>query len=292
MLSNGDVDNTRPGLLVLPVRLHRWTTPAAAAVLRTSPTTRRSPSPDLADGPAEDLRRRQDGDGQDQARASSSARRSTARSPRRTSSTRSSAASCRRSANGYASAYFGDIIGRPRRTSRRQGQGDHGHQTPDEQTIVHQARPAARAAIVIGALALPASAPVPKEYAAKYDAARSRRSTAAPGRDRPVHDPERRRAARSPATSPGKSHHARAQPELGQVDRLPPGLPRQDRRSRRATTRPSRNRKILQRPEHGATGDFAAAAGDPQATSTGAKKSQLISRRRPGASATSRSTRR
>ena len=51
------------------------------------------------------------------------------------------------------------------------GKAEHisGIQTPDDQTIVFKLdRP--RGAIVAGVLALPASAPVPEEYAKKFDA--------------------------------------------------------------------------------------------------------------------------
>ena len=69
--------------------------------------------------------------------------------------------------NPYFGAYMGDIEG----LKPFQG-GDakeiSGIETPDDQTIVFKlARP--RGAIVAGALALPGSAPVPKEYAQKFD---------------------------------------------------------------------------------------------------------------------------
>ncbi len=67
-------------------------------------------------------------------------------------------------ASGYAGAYFGDIVGAKGATG-----GDiSGIQTPDDRTIVFKLTKA-KAAIVIGALSLPLSAPVPKSYAAKYD---------------------------------------------------------------------------------------------------------------------------
>ncbi|MCW3065514.1 MAG: hypothetical protein JWN32_2686 [Solirubrobacterales bacterium] len=71
-------------------------------------------------------------------------------------------------ANGYAIAYFGDVIGAPSKTLSKY-KPISGIQTPDKSTIVFKlSRP--RGAIVAGALSLPLSAPVPKEYAAKYDA--------------------------------------------------------------------------------------------------------------------------
>ena len=83
----------------------------SARCTRGSRTTT-TPTPDLADGAAEGLQRRQDGDDQDQGRTSSTARRSrTGPSRRPTSSTRSSAASCRRSATATRTSYYGDIEG-------------------------------------------------------------------------------------------------------------------------------------------------------------------------------------
>jgi peptide/nickel transport system substrate-binding protein len=68
-------------------------------------------------------------------------------------------------ASGYAKAYFGDIVG----AKNADGGDISGIETPDDHTIVFKLTKA-KAAIVIGALSLPLSAPVPKSYAAKYDA--------------------------------------------------------------------------------------------------------------------------
>jgi peptide/nickel transport system substrate-binding protein len=68
----------------------------------------------------------------------------------------------------YVGAYMGDLEGLK---AFQDGKADEisGIETPDDQTIVFNlARP--RGAILAGALALPASAPVPKEYAQKLDA--------------------------------------------------------------------------------------------------------------------------
>jgi len=71
-------------------------------------------------------------------------------------------------ANGYATAYWGDITG-SKEYAAGKAKSISGIETPDPQTIViHLDRPTA--AIVIGAMALPGSAPVPEDYAAKYDA--------------------------------------------------------------------------------------------------------------------------
>jgi peptide/nickel transport system substrate-binding protein len=69
--------------------------------------------------------------------------------------------------NGYAGAYFGSLEGAPA------SPGDYkpipGLQTPDKYTIVFKlTRPLG--GLLAGALAMPLTAPVPKEYAQKYDA--------------------------------------------------------------------------------------------------------------------------
>jgi peptide/nickel transport system substrate-binding protein len=70
--------------------------------------------------------------------------------------------------NGYAGAYWGDIVGVDAYKAGKAKEIS-GITTPDDQTLVIKlGRPTA--SIVIGAMALPGSAPVPKEYAAKYDA--------------------------------------------------------------------------------------------------------------------------
>jgi peptide/nickel transport system substrate-binding protein len=74
-------------------------------------------------------------------------------------------------ANGYAKPYWGDIIGSEDMASGKAKEVS-GITTPDDQTLVIKLkRPTA--AIVIGAMALPGTAPVPKEYAAKYDAGKT-----------------------------------------------------------------------------------------------------------------------
>src|SRR3954466_2718053 len=69
--------------------------------------------------------------------------------------------------NGYAGAYWGDILGVDEYKAGKAKEIS-GITTPDDQTLVIKLkRPTA--SIVIGAMALPGSAPVPKEYAQKYD---------------------------------------------------------------------------------------------------------------------------
>jgi peptide/nickel transport system substrate-binding protein len=69
-------------------------------------------------------------------------------------------------ANGYARVYFSDVIG------VTEEPGDYkevpGIETPDDQTIVFKLEQATGPALA-GALAMPISVPVPKEFAQKYD---------------------------------------------------------------------------------------------------------------------------
>ena len=76
-------------------------------------------------------------------------------------------------ANGYSSLYWADVIGR-----EAYAKGDAkevtGIEAPDKSTVVMKLS-RGTGAVAAQALALPASAPVPKEYAAKYD--QGKRST-------------------------------------------------------------------------------------------------------------------
>jgi peptide/nickel transport system substrate-binding protein len=76
-------------------------------------------------------------------------------------------------ANGYATAYWGDLIGQKDYAA---GKADEikGLETPDNSTLIMRlSRPTGT--VAAQALSLPGSAPVPKEYAAKYD--KGKRST-------------------------------------------------------------------------------------------------------------------
>jgi peptide/nickel transport system substrate-binding protein len=67
----------------------------------------------------------------------------------------------------YVGAYMGDMVGLKAFQSGK-AEGIAGIETPDDQTIVFKlSRP--RGAIVAGDLSMPAAAPVPKEYASKFD---------------------------------------------------------------------------------------------------------------------------
>jgi peptide/nickel transport system substrate-binding protein len=68
--------------------------------------------------------------------------------------------------NGYAGAYFGDIVGA--KPGVKPGTEIEGIKTPDDQTIVFELSRGS-GGVLAGALALPLSAPVPEEYAAKLD---------------------------------------------------------------------------------------------------------------------------
>jgi peptide/nickel transport system substrate-binding protein len=69
--------------------------------------------------------------------------------------------------NGYAGAYFGDVIGA--KQGAKPGTTISGIETPDDQTIVFHLK-RGTGGVLAGALALPLSAPVPEEYAKKFDA--------------------------------------------------------------------------------------------------------------------------
>jgi peptide/nickel transport system substrate-binding protein len=75
--------------------------------------------------------------------------------------------------NGYAGSYFGDLKGA--KVGAKPGTTIAGIKTPDDNTIVFDLnpRPSGKCSggVLAGALAMPISAPVPKEYAAKYDKA-------------------------------------------------------------------------------------------------------------------------
>jgi peptide/nickel transport system substrate-binding protein len=74
--------------------------------------------------------------------------------------------------NGYAGAYFGDIKGA--KVGVKPGTTISGIQTPDDQTIVFNLKPKQQGkcvgGVLAGALAMLLTAPVPEEYAKKFDA--------------------------------------------------------------------------------------------------------------------------
>ena len=70
--------------------------------------------------------------------------------------------------NGYATAYFSGIVGNEEFTEGKAKEVK-GIETPDPQTIVLKLTEPAGVLATANALSLPGSAPVPKEYAEKYD---------------------------------------------------------------------------------------------------------------------------
>ncbi|HEX5782883.1 MAG TPA: ABC transporter substrate-binding protein [Solirubrobacteraceae bacterium] len=68
--------------------------------------------------------------------------------------------------NGYAGGYFGDLVGAA--PGAKPGTEIEGIRTPDDQTIVFKLSRGS-GGVLAGALALPLSAPVPEDYAAKFD---------------------------------------------------------------------------------------------------------------------------
>jgi peptide/nickel transport system substrate-binding protein len=76
-------------------------------------------------------------------------------------------------ANGYANSYWADVIGKDDYVKGKTNTIK-GLETPDRYTVVMRLS-RATGAVAAQALALPGSAPVPKEYAAKYD--KGKRST-------------------------------------------------------------------------------------------------------------------
>ena len=71
-------------------------------------------------------------------------------------------------ANGYASAYFGDVQGAEEAAKKADGEPIDGIVTPDDHTIVFKLTQST-GAVVAGALGLPLSTPVPPEYAKPLD---------------------------------------------------------------------------------------------------------------------------
>ena len=69
--------------------------------------------------------------------------------------------------NGYAGPYFGDLVGAE--LGAKPGREIRGIQTPDEHRLVFRLE-RGTGGVLAGAMALPLSAPVPEEYASKFDA--------------------------------------------------------------------------------------------------------------------------
>ena len=155
----------------------------------------------------------------------------------------------RRSATATRGAYFGVIKGAPR--SGGQAKEISGIKTPDDQTLVWSSTEPYVASAGGNALALPGTAPVPKEYAEKFDKERPvhlRRDQVFTG---PVHGRERRRG-QAHRLRAEEADRARPQPELGRARRTS-ARPTSTAIviNARATTRPSRAAADPQRQGHG-----------------------------------------
>jgi peptide/nickel transport system substrate-binding protein len=166
MLSSGDVDNSLdPGYsyyqydFILDEAMHR-------TLYSYKPDDTTQPSPDLADGPAQTS----DGGKTITIKIKTGVKFSPPVNRAVTSADVKYAMErdfLPQVGNGYANAYWGDIVG-SKPYAAGKASSIPGIQTPDPQTLViHLSRPTA--AVAIGAMALPGTAPVPKDYAAKYD---------------------------------------------------------------------------------------------------------------------------
>ena len=130
-------------------------------------------------------------------------------------------------ANGYAGIYFRDLVGAPKEP------GDYkeipGIETPDDQTIVFKLTKGTGAALA-GALAMPISVPVPKEYAREVRQGATRRRTA---RSHAVYTGpymvESDAEGKAIGYVAGKRIHLVRNPRLQARRRLPPRVLRRDR---------------------------------------------------------------
>ena len=215
----------RPGRVVLPVRLHGPLRDDAAAVL-----VQARPGDAAADArpgqrPVEDLGRRQAHHGRDQeGRQVRPARRPRGQGRRRRVRARARLHRERRQ------RLRDDLPGRRRSacprssaTTRTSRASRRSTTTRSRSTWTSRRRASPRASLV-----LPASAPVPREYAEKYDTKSPSEYAQHQIASGPVHDRERRRG-QGDRLGPGPPHPPGAQPELGREDRLPARLRRRDR---------------------------------------------------------------
>src|SRR5207247_10435019 len=74
-----------------------------------------------------------------------------------------------RTSNGYAGAYFANIVGADKLLSGKSQSQPPGISTPDDTTLVLKLTAPTAALATAQALALPATIPVPRDYAKKYD---------------------------------------------------------------------------------------------------------------------------
>ena len=128
--------------------------------------------------------------------------------------------------NGYVQTYFGDVVGAPKAPGPYKEVP--GIETPDESTIVFKLTKGTGAALA-GALAMPISIPVPKDFAMKYD----KQSPSTYGEQHAVYTgPYKVEGdAQGDVTGykPGQQHPRRAQSAVRERRRLPPRVPGRDR---------------------------------------------------------------
>ena len=227
VLASADVDYLDPGPGLLHLRLHGPVRGQPDPVLVQARQLREA-GRDLATGPPADLRRTTRRSPSTSSRGSSTRRRSTARSRPPTSSTPSSARSPRRSRAATPATYFSSIVGTPAKAEQRRHQADLGHRDARRPHDRLQAQGRQRAA------GLPGAGDADHDAGARGVRGQVRQKHA--DRVRPVHaftgpymiknDPKTGKVTGRVARQVDRH---RAQPELGQGDRLPPGLPRRDR---------------------------------------------------------------
>ena len=246
VLYAADVDNIDPG-----ITYYQYGFNVAYATQRPlysfKPDNAKTPEPDLAEAAPRDLRGRQDRHGQDPLRAQVQP----AGQPRGHLQGRRVRDRARLPQDGQRPVR-GRLLrrpGRPEGVPGRQGEEDRRDPDAGRHDDRLQARRARAGPIFAGALALPASAPVPREYAAKFDADNPSHVRPPPGRDGPVHDREQR-AGQGRRLQRGQGDPAGAQPQLGRQDGLQARLPGLDHDPRGRHTRrrqPSDPRRLQAR---------------------------------------------
>jgi peptide/nickel transport system substrate-binding protein len=121
--------------------------------------------------------------------------------------------------NGYVGVYFGDIVGSPEEPGEYKEIP--GIETPDDQTIVFKLDAGTGAALA-GALAMPISIPVPKEFAQKYD----RKSPSTYGQEAAVYTGpymvESDAEGKAVGYTPGRRIHLVRNPDYAPVDDFRP----------------------------------------------------------------------
>ena len=115
--------------------------------------------------------------------------------------------------NGYAGAYFGDIVGA--KVGVKPGTTIAGIETPDDTTIVFKLKRAHRPASSAGRSSMPLTAPVPEEYARKFD----KENPSTYGENQVATGPymiENDAAGKAIGYEAGQADRPGPQPELGQ----------------------------------------------------------------------------